>query len=71
MNSYMRNVLPVYVFILTVAVSMLLPSLNENAGAQPPCFARICKVAPELPPESGVFFPFTFQAGGEQVGVPG
>ncbi len=67
MNSYLRKALPVYVFILTIAGLLLIPSLNENAGAQPPCFARICKVAPELPEpqndEEAVLFPYQISEG--------
>jgi hypothetical protein len=62
MNSYMRNVLPVYVFILLVAAVLLIPSLNYSASAQQ-CTLIFCKSAPELPvPQSEeelVFFPFT------------
>lgn len=65
MNSYLRKALPVYVFILTVAGSMLIPSLNDNAYAQ--CNVVICKEAPELPePQSEddlVFFPFRISDG--------
>ncbi|HSC35547.1 MAG TPA: IPTL-CTERM sorting domain-containing protein [Thermodesulfobacteriota bacterium] len=65
MNSYLRKTLPVYVFILTVAGSMLIPSLSYDAHAQ--CTVIICKSAPELPePQSGddlVFFPFQISEG--------
>ncbi|HSC35549.1 MAG TPA: IPTL-CTERM sorting domain-containing protein [Thermodesulfobacteriota bacterium] len=61
MNSYLRKALPVYVFILTVAGLMLIPSLSDTAHSQ--CGVTICKSAPELPvPQSDedlVFFSFT------------
>jgi hypothetical protein len=67
MNSYLRKALPVYVFILTVAGLLLIPSLSDNAHAQ--CGVLICKSAPELPePQSAddlVFFPFTASKGEE------
>lgn len=65
MNSYLRKALPVYVFVLTVAGSMLIPSLSYDAHAQ--CTVIICKSAPELPepqsPEELVFFPFQISEG--------
>jgi len=65
MNSCLRKALPVYVFILTVAGSMLIPSLSYDAHAQ--CTVVICKSAHELPePQSEddlVFFPFQLSEG--------
>jgi len=66
MKSYLRIALPIYFFILTVAVQLLIPSFSNTANAQ--CFVEICKIAPELPipqpPEDFVIFPFTVSQGG-------
>jgi hypothetical protein len=67
MNSYLRRALPVYVFILTVAGLMLIPSFANDAQAQ--CGVRICKVAPQLPvpqsPDDFFFFNFSASEGAE------
>jgi hypothetical protein len=66
MKSYLRISLPIYVFILMVAVPLLIPSFSNTASAQ--CFVEICKSAPELPvptnSEDAVVFPFTVTQGG-------
>jgi hypothetical protein len=66
MKLYLCSALPVYVFILTAGVLLLIPSFSNTARAQ--CAVIICKEAPELPPlesESDlVFFPFAISQGG-------
>ncbi len=66
MSPILRRVLTVYVFILSAAVLMLLPPLNDGAQAQE-CAVGICKVAPQLPPAGSeidlVFFNFDLEQG--------
>ena len=66
MSPIVRRVLTVFVFILSAAVLMLLPPLNDGAQAQQ-CAVGICKVAPQLPPAGPdvdlVFFNFGLEQG--------
>jgi len=66
MSPILRRVLTVYVFILSAAGLMLVPSLSDSAMAQQ-CAALLCKVAPNLPPAESegdlVFFTFDFEQG--------